>query len=287
LSNFLPLPDGAYLAVGGGVEATQAEVAKFSRRDAERLPAYYAMLDGVADAMRELLHVTPPNLGSARLRDVASVAEMLKAGKAYRAMPLPLKRDLLDLFTKSAGDILDRWFESAPIKAAFGFDAVVGNFASPYTPGSAYVLLHHVFGEVNGKRGQWGHAVGGMGAITQAMAAECAARGVEIRVSSPVSRVIANGGRAAGVELATGEAIAAGRVVANVNPKLLFERLVAAEDVPADFRARIQGYRCGSGTFRMNVALDGLPVFASLPAPGPHHSSGIIMAPSLGYMERA
>jgi phytoene dehydrogenase-like protein len=286
-SNFLPLPDGGYLKVGGGLAATQAEIGKFSKRDGERLPAYYAMLDRVADAMRELLHVTPPNLGTTRLRDVASIAQMMKAGKAYRAMPLAQKRDLLDLFTKSAGDILDRWFESEPIKAAFGFDAVVGNFASPYTPGSAYVLLHHVFGEVNGKRGQWGHAVGGMGAITQAMARECVARGVDIRVNAPVVRVIVESGRAAGVELASGDVVGGKRIVANVNPKLLFEKLVPAGHVPEDFRERIAGYRCGSGTFRMNVALSALPAFASLPAPGPHHSSGIIMAPSLAYMERA
>ena len=286
-ANFLPLPDGGYLKVGGGIEATQAAVAKFSTRDAGRLPAYYAMLDRVADVMRDLLHVTPPNLGGTRIRDISTIPAMLKAGKAFRAMPLAARRDVLDLFTKSAGDILDRWFESAPIKAAFGFDAVVGNFASPYTPGSAYVLLHHVFGEVNGERGQWGHAVGGMGAITQAMAAECAARGVDIRVDAPVARVVVKEGRAAGVELASGEAIDAARVIANVNPRLLFERLVAPEHVPDDFRARIDAYRCGSGTFRMNVALSSLPVFTALPAAGPHHSSGIIMAPSLAYMERA
>ena len=138
--------------------------------------------------MRELLHVTPPNLGSGAhsRRRRRSPRSCRQAGHIARCR-LPSRRDLLDLFTKSAGEILDRWFESAPIKAAFGFDAVVGNFASPYTPGSAYVLLHHVFGEVNGKRGQWGHAIGGMGAITQAMAAECAARGVDIRSSAPVA----------------------------------------------------------------------------------------------------
>ena len=154
---------------------------------------------------------------------------------------------MLDLFTKSAGDVLDRWFESAPIKAAFGFDAVVGNFASPYTPGSAYVLLHHVFGEVNGKRGQWGHAVGGMGAITQAMAKECAARGVALRTDANVARVIVKAGLAIGVELDGGEVVAAKRVVANVKPKLLFERLVAAEHVPPDFRARIAATAAARG----------------------------------------
>ena len=172
---------------------------------------------------------------------------------------------MLDLFTKSAGEVLDRWFESAPIKAAFGFDAVVGNYASPYTPGSAYVLLHHVFGEVNGQRGQWGHARGGMGAITQAMAAECAARGVALRTGAAVARVVVDGGKAVGVELADGEIVRARRVVANVNPKLLFQHLVAPEHLPADFLARIAGYRCGSGTFRMNVALSELPDFTALP----------------------
>ena len=288
LSNFLPLPDesgGGYLKIGGGLEATQAEVAKFSRRDAERLPAYFAMLDRVADVLRDLLLATPPNVGGG----VRSVLDALKVAKRFRVLDLAGRRDVLDLFTKSAGDVLDGWFESAPIKAAFGFDAIVGNFASPYTPGSAYVLLHHVFGEVNGKRGRWGHAKGGMGAITQAMARECAARGVTLRTAAPVARVIVKGRRAAGVELENGGVVEARRVVANVNPKLLFERLVAPEHLDADFRARIAAYRCGSGTFRMNVALAELPEFTALPGktPAAHHASGIILAPSLRYMERA
>jgi len=289
IANFLPLPDGGYLKVGGGVTATQAEVSKFSRRDAETLPAYYAMLERVAAVLRELYHTTPPNVRAGGLADAALVLQSVKLAKSFRAMGLTERRDLFDLFTKSAGDILDRWFESAPIKAALGFDSVVGNFASPYTPGSAYVLLHHVFGEVNGKRGQWGHARGGMGAITQAMAAECAARGVTLRTDAPVARVSIDAGRASGVELESGEMIEARRVVANVNPKLLFERLVAPEHLDADFRGRIAGYRCASGTFRINVALSELPDFRALSGrtAQPHHESGIILAPSLAYMERA
>ena len=289
VANFLPLPEGGYLKIGGGVKATQAEVNKFSRRDAETLPAYCAMLERVAAVLRELTGTTPPNVRAGGWADAALVLQSLKLAKSFRAMGLAGRRDLLDLFTKSAGDILDRWFESAPIKAAFGFDAVVGNFASPYTPGSAYVLLHHVFGEVNGKRGQWGHARGGMGAITQAMAAECTARGVALRTDAPVARVTIHGGRATGVELESGEVIEARRVVANVNPKLLFERLIAPEHLEPDFRARIDGYRCASGTFRINVALSELPDFSALPGRNvqPHHSSGIILAPSLAYMERA
>ena len=288
-ANFLPLPGDAFLKVGGGLAATQAEVARFSPRDAERLPAYYAMLDRVADVLRVVLRQTPPNVRGGGRRDVGAVLAAWKMSRGFRTLSLAERRDLLDLFTKSAGDLLDRWFESAPIKAAFGFDAVVGNFASPYSAGSAYVLLHHVFGEVNGRRGQWGHALGGMGAITQAMAATCRARGVELRTGAAVARVIVEGGRATGVALANGDEVRGRRVVANVNPRLLFERLVAPEDVDADFRARIGAYKCGSGTFRMNVALSELPDFRALPgrSPAPHHSSGIIVAPSLAYMERA
>jgi phytoene dehydrogenase-like protein len=288
-ANFLPLPDGQYLKVGGSLSATQKEVAKFSAADAQALPAYYAMLERVASILREMLPVTPPNIRSGNAADLAAIIEMFKVGKRFRALSLPERRDLLDLFTKSAGDLLDRWFASAPIKAAFGFDAVVGNFASPYSLGSAYVLLHHVFGEVNGKRGQWGHAKGGMGAITQAMATECAARGVELRTNAPVFRVLVKAGRAAGVELEDGTVIEGARVVANVNPKLLFERLIDPQHLDADFRARIKAFRCGSGTFRMNVALSELPDFTALPGKDAqsHHSSGIVMAPSLAYMERA
>jgi len=284
-ANFLPLPDGGYLKVGGGLEATQAEIAKYSSRDAQRLTGYFAMLDRVAGVLRGLLLATPPNVGGG----VPAMLDAWKAAKRFRALDLAGQRDVLDLFTKSAAEVLDHWFESSPIKAALGFDAVVGNFASPYTPGSAYVLLHHVFGEVNGKRGQWGHARGGMGAITHAMAKECAARGVKLCTGAPVARVIVAGGRAAGVLLASGEVVRARRVVANVNPKLLFEQLVAPEHLPDDFRARIAGYRCGSGTFRMNVALSELPDFTVLPGRNaqPHHASGIVIAPSLAYMERA
>jgi phytoene dehydrogenase-like protein len=285
VANFLPLPDNGHLIVGGGLAATQAEFARFSRHDADALPAYYAMLDRVADVLRDLLLATPPDVGGG----MPALLSAWKLARRFRALDLAGQRDVLDLFTKSAGDVLDRWFDSDPVKAVFGFDAVVGNFASPWTPGSAYVLLHHVFGEVNGKRGVWGHAIGGMGAITQAMAAECAARGVVLRTAAPVARVIVKGGRASGVVLDDGEVVEAKRVVANVTPNVLFERLVAAEDLPNDFRMRIAGYRSGSGTFRMNVALSELPDFTALPGKNaqPHHGSGIIIAPSLAYMERA
>lgn len=282
-SNFLPLNDSSYIKLGGSLVDTQREVVRFSTSDAEKLPAYYQMLDRVANVLKDLLLETPPNVGGG-LHDLM---QAWKTGKRFKALDMSARRDVLDLFTKSAGDMLDQWFESEPIKACFGFDSVVGNFASPYTPGSAYVLLHHVFGEVNGKPGIWGHAIGGMGAITQAMAAEAKARGVEISLNSPVANLLVSNGKASGVVLEDGSEILAKRVVSNLNPKLLFQKLVASEDVSPEFAQRVDAYQCGSGTFRMNVALDALPRFTCHPEPGPHHSSGIIMAPSLKYMEQA
>jgi phytoene dehydrogenase-like protein len=289
LANFLPLSDkpGEFLKVGGGLAATQAEVARFSARDAERLPAYYAMLEHAAAAVRTLALETPPNIGGG----IHEIVPALKSMRALRRLGLRSQRDLLALFAKSAGDLLDAWFESAALKAAFGFDAIVGNFASPYAAGSAYVLLHHVFGEVNGKSGQWGHAIGGMGAITQAMAAEAVARGVDIVCDAEVAKLLVSDGRAAGVALADGREIAARAVAANVNPKLLFLDLVEPRHVDQEFLERMRHYRCVSATLRMNVALSALPDFSCLPGGGPqagvHHQSGIIMAPSLAYMERA
>jgi phytoene dehydrogenase-like protein len=202
---------------------------------------------------------------------------------------MPGRRDLWELFTKSAGELLDDWFEAEPLKAALGFDSVVGNYASPYTPGSAYGLLHHAFGEVNGKRGTWGHALGGMGAITQAMAKEAAARGATLTVDAPIARVRVRAGHADGVVLENGTEIAARCVIANVNPKLLYLDMVEPQHLDAEFLARMRRWRCGSATFRMNVALSELPDFSCLPGrePAPHHASGIIFAPSLRYMDAA
>jgi phytoene dehydrogenase-like protein len=288
LSNFLPTEDGRYLIVGEG--RTAAEVAKFSPKDAARLDEYGDRLGVVADVLRDLVLETPPNAieGSWRL----ALPELLRAaqiGGRLRKLDMNMRRELLTLFATSAGEYLDGWFESDPIKAAYGFDGIVGNYASPYTPGSAYVLLHHVFGEVNGKKGAWGHAIGGMGAITQAMAKSAQARGAIIRTSTPVREVIVEGDRAVGVVTESGETLRASAVISNLNPKLLYQKLIAPAALPGEFRDRINRWRCGSGTFRMNVALSELPDFTCLPgkAGADHHTAGIIIAPTLSYMEQA
>jgi phytoene dehydrogenase-like protein len=288
LANFLPLDDTRYLKIGAG--KTEQEVAKFSARDATRLAAYGERLDVIADVLRDLVLETPPNVTAGSwLEAMPELLRSARLGKRLTKLDMPMRRELLGLFVKSAGDYLDAWFESAPIKAAYGFDGIVGNYASPYAAGSAYVLLHHVFGEVNGKKGVWGHAIGGMGAITQAMAKAAAERGVDIRVASPVREVLVESGRAVGVVTEKGEAIRARSVVSNLNPKLLYGSLIDPAALPQDFRERISQWRCGSGTFRMNVALSELPDFKVLPgrALAEHHTSGIIMAPSLAYMDQA
>jgi phytoene dehydrogenase-like protein len=286
VSNFLPLNDHDYLIVGEG--RTEQEVAKFSAKDAAALGPYNARLEAIADVLRGLVLMTPPNVEMGG--GLAALGELLKGvglGRTLSKLDTTARRDLLALFSQSAGDWLDGWFESDPIKAAFGFDGVVGTYASPYTPGTAYVLLHHVFGEVNGKKGVWGHAIGGMGAITQAMAKAAAAKGADIRTGAAVAELLVKDGRATGVVTEAGERFEARTVISNLNPKLLFQRLVDPAHLPADFRERIDRYRCGSGTLRMNVALSELPRFTCLPASGDHLTGGIIIAPTLAYMERA
>ncbi len=285
-SNFLPLADDRYLLAAPG--RTADEFAKFSRRDAERLPEYERRLEAIADVLRALALEPPPNVTDGGW--LRALPELLRAGRLGRRLhrlDSTLRQDLLDLFTISAGEYLGRFFESEPAQALFGFDGVVGNYASPWTPGSAYVLLHHVFGEVNGIKGAWGHAIGGMGAITQAMAKSAAAAGAEIHVDAGVRELLVEKGRVVGAVTESGAVHRGRAVIAGVNPKLLYERLLDPAQVPAPTRERMAQWRCGSGTFRMNVALAELPRFRALPEPGDHLTAGIILAPSLDYMDRA
>src|SRR6476659_6518682 len=284
--NFLPSSDGSYLLTGEG--RTKQSVARLSERDAGRIDAFSRELEAIADVLRQFVLRAPPNLvegfGIGAVREAFNA---LGSANILRSLSLEQQRDLLDLFTRSAGDMLDERFENDLVKALFGFDAIVGNYASPYAPGSAYVMLHHAFGEVNGKKGVWGHAIGGMGAITQAMARAARAAGAEIRLDAGVREVIVERDRAVGVILDDGDTIRARYVASNVNPKLLYTRLVPSEALPDDFLARIRHWRNASGTFRMNVALSALPSFTALPGDGDHLTAGIIIAPSLAYMDRA
>lgn len=282
VSNYLPI-EGGYLAFGGEVSESQKQVARHSTKDAEALPHYYAMLEDAADVLRALaLKIPPDPKGGLR-----SLIDAAMQTRGLAKLPVDRQAAVLKLFTRSAREVLDDWFESDVVKAAFGFDACVGNYASPDTPGSAYVLLHHVFGEVNGTKGGWGHVIGGMGAITQMMGEAVRELGVQVDLDAPVVEVKIRDGRACGVKLRTGEVIEARRVIANLGPKPLFDNLVPTTAQPDTLRAAVKSYRGGSGSLRMNVALSNLPRFTHAPPGDAHLRSGIIMAPSLDYMDAA
>ena len=284
LANFLPFEDD-YLKLGGGMARTQAEFARYSAKDAAAYPVYLEALEQVAALLRDLALAEPPQPGGG----LRALARLVRQSWPMARLDLATQQELLAAFTLSAREFLDGWFEHDRIKSAFAFDSVVGNFAGVSTPGSAYVLLHHVFGEVNGHKGAWGHAIGGMGAISEAMAAACREQGVEISLESPVARVLVDGGKAAGVVLEGGEELAAPIVAANVGPALLYSRMVDPADLTPQFRHRMAHYKTGSASFRMNVALSQLPDFTVLPgtAQAEHHGAGIIIAPGLDYMDRA
>ncbi len=284
-ANFWPIDAARSLLMPYGLANRQKAVAPFSPRDAERLPAYDAALERAADLLRDLVLHTPPNVGG-------GIAEFVRgAGLARRLRSLDVEgwRLVTDLFTKSAADFLDQWFESEIVKAAFAFDGIVGAYASPHTPGTAYVLLHHCFGEVNGKPGVWGHAIGGMGAISDAIAASARAAGAEIRTNARVGKLRMAGGWVAGVVLESGDEIRTRAVASGIGPKLLFRSIVPEDAVAPELRARFLRIKTGSGTFRMNVALSELPDFLSRPGTNKqdHHGAGIIIGPTIDYLDRA
>ena len=278
--NFLP-GDGDYLLTGRG-GLTRKDIARHVKSDGEAYDRYVAELETVVRLLKKWLLRAPPNVGS----KLSALPKLLSLGRDMAGLSLAETRVVHDFAVRSAADVLDRHFQGDLAKALFGFDGVVGNFASPYSPGTAYVLLHHLFGEAAGVEGAWGHAIGGMGSITQAMARACREKGVDILLSTPVEELIVERGRAAGV-VAAGKAWRAKTVVAGVNPKLLFDNLVPDGAVDSDVSSRMHNWRCESATFRMNVALSELPKFTVLPKKGDHLSAGIIIAPSLQYMDRA
>lgn len=285
VANYWPLTDSPGLLMPYGLEARQAAIAAFSRRDAAVLPAYDAALESAADFLRDLVLRTPPNVGSGFF-DKLRLADL---GPKVAGLDVETQRVIIDLFTKSAAEFLAQWFEHDLVRAAFAFDGIVGAYASPFMPGTAYVLLHHCFGEVNGKSGVWGHAIGGMGAISKSIAAAARDAGAEIRTGAAVAKVIAPYGRATGVMMASGETVSARAIAVNVPPKLLFRDMINPADVSEDVHARFTRIRSGSGTFRMNVALSQLPDFTGRPGTDiqDHHGAGIIIGPAMDYLERA
>jgi phytoene dehydrogenase-like protein len=284
-SSFTPFPDGRSLLIGSDADLTRKEIAKFSASDAERYPQYEAMLERVAAVVEPTLTMAPPDLLKPRVGDLRTLFSL---GRSFRRLG-DGTGDAVEILTGAARPILDRWFESEELKGTLATDAVIGAMASPSMPGTAYVLFHHVMGESGGKRGVWAYVRGGMGGLTQALAAAARDLGAEIRCDAEVERILVRDGRAVGVALAGGDEYHAPIVASNADARVTFLRLLDRSALPEAFVADVERISYASASLKINVALAELPDFRALPgtAPAPQHRGTIHICPDQDYIERA
>jgi phytoene dehydrogenase-like protein len=282
---FSAFPDGRHLFFWQDEKKTLAEIAKFSKRDAAAFPKYEAYLESLAVVVESLLLVTPPELPPKKPGDFL---EYLKLLARFRKLGPREIAGLVKIFTQSAADLLDEWFESPEIKVTLATDGVIGANGGPRSAGTAYILMHHCMGGVAGKRGLWGFVKGGMGAVSEAIAASARSKGAEIRTNAAVQRFLVRDGRVYGVALENGDELHAPVVASNLDPKLTFLKMLQPTELEPEFRASIEHFRVEGTSLKMNLALDGLPDFLALPGtPGPQHGATMHLCPSIDYVERA
>jgi phytoene dehydrogenase-like protein len=284
-SSFTPFPDGRSLMMGPDKAMTAKEVAKFSVKDAEALPKYEAMLERVAAFLEPLLTRTPPDPFGG-LSDLLGLAGV---GRKFRGLGSTVAQEAAEILTGAATPILDHWFESDQLKATLATDAVIGAFAPPSHPGTAYVLFHHVMGECDGAKGVWGYVRGGMGTISNSLAAAAQQYGAEIRTNAPVQKILVKHGRVEGVVLESGEEIRAPRVASGADANVTFVKLIDADQLPAEFLAAVKRIDYASATVKINVALSEPPHFQCMTGSGvgPQHRGTMHICPSMEYIERA
>jgi phytoene dehydrogenase-like protein len=283
-SSFSPFADGRYLMLGPDADSNLEEIAKFSRRDAHAYPAYEAMLQRVAAVIEPTLIETPPNVLKPSLGDLGKLG---KLGGSMKKLGASMG-EAIEILTGPARAILDRWFESEELKATLATDAIIGAFASPSMPGTAYVLFHHVMGETNGHRGVWSYVRGGMGGLTQALARAAIDLGAEIRTGAEVARIDVRNGAAVGVTLANGDEFRARKVASSVDCRLTFETFLNPDQLPIEFLEEIRRIDYSSASAKINVALAELPNFSACPGSqaGPQHRGTIHLCPDQDYIER-
>ena len=283
---FAPYLDGRSLLMHADQRRTCAEIARFSPRDAERYPAYERFIERIARFVEPMLLQAPPNLPPRRLADWTALGSL--GWQVMRMRPAQLG-ELARMFTASAREVLEDWFESDELKLALATDGVIGTNGGPSSPGTAYVLLHHVMGGVGGVRGLWGFVRGGMGALSEALKRSAQSAGAEIRTDAEVARVNIRNGRAVGVVMADGAEHTARVVVSNADPKRTFGGLVGREHLPPEFLAQIDAYRCEGSSFKINLALGELPSYSALPGTvlGPQHKGTTHICASLDALEHA
>lgn len=294
-SSFTPLLDGRYLLLGPDAASNRREIAKFSRRDAEAFPRYNALLDRVAHVLEPIVAAPAPNpLPGPGARRRGAAGRLRDAGRLWRLYRqlAGLGSDLpaaLELLAGAARPILERWFEAEVLRATLATDAIIGAFASPAAPGTAYVLLHHAMGSTGGARGVWGYVQGGMGGLAAALEAVCKGLGVDVRREAEVRRIATSGGAARGVVLADGTTVEARAVASSVDAHLTFRRLLEPDDLPADFLAAVARIDYSSASAKINLALAEPPRFRCLPSAGsgPQHHGTIHIGETLDHLERA
>jgi phytoene dehydrogenase-like protein len=284
-SSFTPLPDGRYLLMGPDKAMTRREVSKFSKKDAENLPRFEAMLERIATFLEPMLLETPANPWSLA---PGNLLQLAKTALNFRKLGAD-GQTAIEILTGAANPILDRWFESEEVKTTISTDAIIGAFATPSMPGTAYVLFHHVMGECDGVRGVWGYVKGGMGALSNAIASAAKERGAEIKVNASVARIIVQDGQASGVALADGTEYRADKVVSCVDANVTFLRLIDPKELPADFVESVKHLDYSSASCKINLALSEAPNFTCLPGatPGPQHRGTIHISPNRDYIEKA
>jgi len=286
---FTPFPDGRHLTMWQDQKRTCEEIAKFSRKDAEVYPHYEEFVERLSQFAERMLLRTPPNITKAGWGDLAGLG---KLGMELLRMPEDERVGQARIFTQSVAEFLEPWFESEEIKVTLATDGVIGTNGGPRSPGTAYVLLHHVMGGVDGHRGLWGFVRGGMGAISQAIADAARAAGAEISTGAVVDHVLikdtTSGPRAVGAVLANGEEIHAKTVVSCADPKRTFFSLVGEQHLPAEFAKAVREIAMQGCSMKINLALDGLPNFTAIPGGNlqPHHKTTMHICPSMDYVER-
>lgn len=286
-SSFTPFLDGRYLLMGPDTRLTLSEIAKFSKKDAENFPKYEKMLERVASVVEPMLLQVPPNLLKWHLGGLGRMWRLFTLARAFQKMGVKMA-EAIEVLTGAARPLLDRWFESEELKATLATDAIIGAFAAPSMPGTAYVLFHHVMGETNGKKGIWSYTRGGMGGLTQALAKSAQALGVEIQLNAEVHRILVRDGRATGVALANGDEYQASVVASNLDPNWTFLKLLDPGLLPPDFVEAVRNIKYDSASLKINVALSELPDFKCLPGsqPGPQHRGTVHICPDMDYIEK-
>jgi phytoene dehydrogenase-like protein len=280
---FTPLPDG-YLWRPDDPAARHAEIARHSRKDADAYPDFSATMSAMAAFVKPLLGMIPPDPNAIDLR---ALLDAVGLGRAFRQLGARRQHLLIQLMSSSALDFVERWFESDPLKATLAASGIIGTFLGIRSPGTAYVLLHHYMGEIDGEFRSWGLPRGGTGAVSAAIAAAATQAGALLRTSSPVSRILVERGEATGVALESGEEIRARAVASSADLRVTFDRLIGLEHLPSEFAGVVRGFRFRGATAKVNLALEALPDFRCRPGPGPHLAGAISISPGTVYLERA